>query len=142
MSYDLKLKKGDLVLNSDGQLGVVQRNEKLRQDVIKILLTDIGENKFHTFYGSKAGKLDIGTILSQDFFRTKVEESIIQAINNLMVLQRSQGRYQFVSPAEKILSINSVEAFRDENDPRMWSVFISIITLEQDELTQTITIRI
>ena len=65
-----------------------------------------------------------------------------QAIENLMVLQRNQSKYQYVSPAEKILKINNVEAFRDEADPRMWSVFISLTTLEQDQITQSITIRI
>mgnify|MGYP006230131093 CR=1 FL=1 len=41
-----------------------------------------------------------------------------------------------------LIKINNVEAFRDEADPRMWSVFISLTTLEQDQITQSITIRI
>lgn len=142
MSYDLKIVKGDLVLNSNGALETVERSKKIRQDILKILLTDIGENKMHPYYGSKAGKLDIGSILSEDFFKNKLEQSIAEAINNLIALQRNQSKYQYVSPAETLLSINSIEAYRDDNDPRMWSIFISLITLKQEEITESITIRI
>ena len=142
MSYDLKLLKGDLVLNNSGSLRIVERNSKLRQDILKILLTDIGENKYHQYYGCLAGRLDIGNILDQDFFKTRLEDSVKSAIKNLMILQRNQIKYQYVSPAETIVDISGVAAYRDKADPRMWSIFVSIITLEQDEITESITIRI
>jgi len=80
MSFDLKILKGDIVLDKAGDLKIVQRNSKIKQDILKILLTDIGENKFHSFYGSKAGKLDVGSILDQEFHRSKLDDSVAQAI--------------------------------------------------------------
>jgi len=142
MSFDLKLLKGDLVLNNSGQVKIVQRNSKIRQDILKILLTDIGENKFHYYYGCKAGKLNIGSVLDQEFHRAKIEESVMSSLKNLISLQSAQSKYQYVSPAERILSISSVEAGRDETDPRMWNVFISVLTLEQEEVVETLAIRI
>ena len=91
MSFDLKIQRGDLVLDSSGQLNIVERNDKLVQDIIKVLLTDLGENKFHPYYGSSTGKLDIGSVLDQDFFKTKIEDGVIQAINNLIALQKNQS---------------------------------------------------
>ena len=79
---------------------------------------------------------------SQEFHKAKLEDSISSALENLISLQNSQSRYQYVSPAERIISISSVQAGRDLNDPRMWNIFISVLTLEQDEITQTISIRI
>ena len=76
MSFDLKIQRGDLVLDSSGQLNIVERNDKIIQDIIKILLTDLGENKFHPYYGSSAGKLDVGSVLDQDFFKTKIEGAL------------------------------------------------------------------
>jgi len=142
MSYDLKLSKGDLVLNNSGELKIVDKNSKIRQDILKILLTEIGENKYHKYYGSQAGSLSIGGIVDEDFHKSKIEQSIFSALDNLISLQRNQMRFQYLSPAETILSISRVEAFRDLSDPRMWSVFVSVITLEQEELQESITIRI
>ena len=142
MSFDLKILKGDLVLSNSGSLKIVDRNAKLRQDILKILLTDIGENKYHQYYGCLAGKLDIGNVLSQEFFKTKLEESVYNSIVNLMTLQRYQMKSQYVSPAETIVAISGVEAFRDSADPRMWSIFVSVMTLEQNEIRESITIRI
>ena len=38
MSFDLKIAKGDLQLNGDGTISLVSGNQKLRQDILKILL--------------------------------------------------------------------------------------------------------
>ena len=124
------------------KLNIVERNDKIIQDIIKILLTDLGENKFHPYYGSSAGKLDVGSVLDQDFFKTKIEDSVIQAINNLISLQKNRAKFQYITPSETILEVSGVRVNRDTNDPRMWSVFVSVITLELQEISQTVTIRI
>ena len=52
MSFDLKIEGGDIKLEADGSLTTVFDNNKLRQEVVKILLTKLGENKYHPSYGS------------------------------------------------------------------------------------------
>ena len=51
MSYDLKLENGDLRISNTGDLILVIDNEKLLQDAIKILITPLGGNKTHPWYG-------------------------------------------------------------------------------------------
>ena len=52
MSFDLALERGDIKINRDGSMKTVFGNAKLRQDIMKILLTELGDNKFHPKYGS------------------------------------------------------------------------------------------
>ena len=61
MSFDLSIKNGDIYFDPGGSVKTVSKNSKLRQDIIKIILTDIGENRFHKGYGSAVGRL-IGTL--------------------------------------------------------------------------------
>ena len=55
MSFGLKLKNGDLKLSKDGTLEIVTKNSKLRQDIVKMLLTRKGSVKYHREYGSELG---------------------------------------------------------------------------------------
>ena len=45
MSFDLKITNGDLSIGSDGDISVVIGNQKIFQEIKKIVLTDVGENK-------------------------------------------------------------------------------------------------
>ena len=60
MSFDLTLNKGDIKITNTGTVSTVTSNAKLKQDIIKILLTEVGDNKFHPEYGSHVGALEIG----------------------------------------------------------------------------------
>ena len=142
MSFDLKLSNGDLVLNSSGQPDVVTGNNKIRQDILKILLTEEGENIYHQGYGSSVGSLNIGGTLDQQFTEKSMQTSVSNSIKKLISLQRFQSRTQFLSPSEVIVSIKDIQVYRDELDPRMWSIFVSVITQELEEVGQSVTIRL
>ncbi len=142
MSFDFKLIKGDIKIGADGSPEKVFRYPKLKQDLIKILLTDNGENKYHPSYGSDLGRLDIGTNADQSFVESELSSSAAKAINKLMQLQDFQRKRQYISPQETIIKINSVSVFRDTSDPRMWNVFISVVTAGLDEVNETLTIKL
>ena len=142
MSFDLKIINGDLSISKSGNLNVVSTNNKIKQDILKILLTGQGENKFHPSYGSLVGNLELGGITDAIYVSRNIEKSVADAINKLITLQRYQARYQYISPSETIVSVKSVEAYRDKADPRMWSVFASVITQELNEVSESLTIRI
>lgn len=142
MSFDLKIKNGDIVLDSSGLLTSVSGNQKIRQDIVKILLTNFGDNKFHARYGSDVGALKIGEVADQKLIEMDIKRSVEEAIRYLISLQRNQAKSQVLSLSEVILDISSISTERDSADPRLYNVFISILTQKLDIIEEVITIRI
>jgi hypothetical protein len=142
MSFDLKIVKGDIFIERDGSIKTVFGNEKLRQDIVKILLTKIDENKYHSSYGSNLGIIQVGNVQDETFLKQDLANSAQDAIKTLMSLQRVQAKSQYLSPSETIVDIKSIDIKRDTIDPRMYNIFISVLTQELDSITESITIRI
>jgi len=141
MSFDLKIFKGDLQIDNSGYIVTVSGNQKLRQDIIKILLTAYGDNKYHPGYGSGLGQIEIG---STDFKLTEAEikNTALSAINGLIAMQKRQARSQTLSPAEVIVSVLDIGVLRDNVDPRLYNLRISVLTQQLTEVFDNITIRL
>ncbi len=143
MSFDLKIVGGDIAINKDGSVKLVRDNEKIRQDIIKILLTKLGENKFHPQYGSEIGALQIGSIPDPELLDLDLSSSAETAVRKLISLQRAQARRgQFLSPGEVIVDIKNIAVARDEVDPRLYNIFISVLTQKLTTINETISVRI
>jgi len=142
MSFDLKIQNGDISIGSDGDVEFVIGNEKILQEVKKIVLTEIGENRFHPYYGSRAGSLSPGNIVDYNFISSEIKRSVTESIVNLMRLKEAQSRTQILNPSEVILSVDSVLVERDLIDPRVWSIFISITAQSLDEINTVVNIRV
>ena len=142
MSFDLGIKGGDIYFSPSGSPNLVSKNSKLRQDMLKIILTEVGENKFHRGYGSAIGKLSIGTAAGKDLVELDLKSSVENAIRKLMSLQKAQSRRQYLSPGEIIVSIVNIDAGRDNLDPRMYNVFVSVLTGELTEIRELVTVKI
>ena len=142
MSFDLKLEKGDIKIGTDGLIQTVTGNAKLKQDILKILLTQLGDNKFHPDYGSYIGVLQIGHYADEKLVVLDIESSARTAIRNLMSLQRAQARRQGLSPGEIIVDVANLSVTRDEVDPRLYNIYISVLTQELTEVGSNITVRI
>lgn len=142
MSYDLKITNGDISINKDGTLTTVNDNEKLRQDIIKIILTKVGENRYHPQYGSAVGALQIGSFADQEMIELDLASSAEEAVKFLMNLQKTQSKKQYLTPGEKIIAIKNIAIDRDQIDPRMYNIYISVYTEALTELSESLTIRI
>lgn len=142
MSFDLKIEGGDIKIEPDGNLSFVFDNSKLRQDIIKILLTKLGENKFHPSYGSEIGSIDIGYITDRATLELDLKGSVEEAIRKIMSLQKGQTLKQFVTPAERIVSLLNVDVKRDTIDPRLYNIFITVQTGALTSVGESITVRI
>jgi hypothetical protein len=142
MSFDLKIENGDIKIDVDGSLSLVFDNSKLRQDIIKILLTKLGENKFHPSYGSEIGAIDIGYVDDQELLEIDLKASVEESIKTLISLQKAQFLKQYISPAERIIAILDVSAKRDTIDPRLYSIFITVQTGALSSVTESVTVRI
>lgn len=112
--------ENDYRLSSSGDPLLVFNEDKLNQDVLKILTTVKGSNPFHTEYGS--------LIPSRIGLKALPESQAIintDAINALKVFQRIQGiqgTVQEVSPRERLARIISVNTTIANNDPTVFKV--------------------
>lgn len=142
MSFDLKIKNGDIVIDPSGSLSTVFGNSKIRQDIIKILLTRNGENRFHPRYGSDLGALKIGEVSDEKMLELDLQRSVEDAIKYLMSLQSYQSKKQVLSSGEIISAIRGISSDRDSEDPRLYNIYISVLTQKLDIVEEVITIRI
>ncbi len=142
MSFDLKIKNGDLAIGRDGDIDFVIDNEKMRQDIIKILLTKLRENKYHPYYGSSLGILEIGSVPDKQLIEDDLSSLTEESINILMRLQHKQSQSQYLTPGEVIVEVLGVSVARDESDPRGYNVSVSVITKKLTLVTESLTVRV
>jgi hypothetical protein len=126
MSFDLKLFGGDLVLNN-GDLAIVEDADKLVQDILKLVSTQLGSNPFFPGYGSPITQILIGTsdiLLSEEMATHQLKASI----ERLKDLQQDQIKHnQIVTPQEQIAVIRDVSIKQARDDPRYYYVNMTVI---------------
>lgn len=128
MSFDLKVRNGDLVLNR-GDFQTVVDSEKLIQDILKISLTTAGSNPMHPWYGSYVSRSLVGSGLSTDIIFQLGQTQLQNALEILKSLQDAQVKqFQRVSPDEQINSILDISINRNTRDPRLFDVIIKVVS--------------
>lgn len=142
MSYDLKIVGNDLAINPDGSVQTVRDNEKLKQDILKAILTARGSNKFHQWYGSTVSERTIGQVLDATQLEAEVTTSIQETLSTLMALQTAQARVQYVSPGETLAAIKDVRVERDSTDPRQWSITVEALTRQLTPVEETFYLKV
>jgi len=140
MSFDLAILNGDLVIAANADLGTVQGNPKLIQDILKIALTQAGANALQPWYGSLISQSLIGSYLSSDITISVAQSQLQNAIQNLQNLQNLQVQSgQTVTPDEQIAFINDISITRNPTDPRLYQVVISVLTRSFGSVSATFT---
>lgn len=124
MSFDLKIVGNDLAKNRDGSVQTVRDNEKLKQDILKAILTARGSNKFHQWYGSTVSERTIGQLLEDGQLEAEASAAIQETLSTIMALQTAQARVQYVSPGETLAAVKDIRVTRDSTDPRQWSLLL------------------
>ena len=128
MSFDLKIRNGDLVLDR-GDFKTVVDSEKLIQDILKICLTTAGSNPMNPWYGSYVSRSLVGSGLSTDIIFQLGQTQLQNALEILKSLQDSQVKqFQRVSPDEQINSILDISINRNTQDPRLFDVIIKVVS--------------
>lgn len=142
MSFDLKLQNGDIPIKN-GSLVLVRDQEKLVQDILKLLFTETGELKAHPWYGTPMLSKAIGSAFDYELLQREVVSAIQYGLNNLKVLQDLQERdNQYVSPREKLSKIGLVEVIFDPNDKRKMIVKIEVATRSNELITESFVVNI
>jgi hypothetical protein len=128
VSYDLKIKNGDLVIQN-GQPQTVIDSEKLIQSILKICLTDAGSLPFHPWYGSYLSRTVIGNPQHSGILVQIAKSQLNTALENLKNLQDAQIRtFQRVSADEQISAITEISVVQSQVDPRLFDVRIGVLS--------------
>jgi hypothetical protein len=128
MSFDLKIKNGDLCI-IQGQLQTVTDSEKLIQDILKMCLTTAGTNPIHPWYGSFISRTIVGNPLSNDVLIQIGKSQLTTALENLKNLQDLQIKsFQRVSADEQISAILDISIVRSSVDPRLFDIRVKALT--------------
>jgi len=142
MSFDFKLENGDIQLSNEKDLDIVVDNEKLLQDLLKILVTPLGGNKAHSWYGSNIGEIQVGGVFDLDFSLESSSAQARSATENLMRMQISQAQTQILSPAETITAIRDVYINTNNQDSRVLEVKVSVLTSALTVVTARFEVRL
>lgn len=140
MSFDLTIINGDLDLLQNGELRTVSNSEKLRQDILKMILTPVGSNKFHPWYGCTVTDDIIGKNLPENIMALDIQTSISDSLERLRVLQTQQISTQSVTLAELINVIGSVNAYRAAEDYRQLKVDVTVFARDLTEINEVFSI--
>lgn len=143
MSFDLKLSNGDLVIEPDGGLKKVYNEEKLTQDLLKIVLTPQGSSILYPWYGSPLNERTIGTLLDPKILKFEMVNAVQLAIRNLIELQRAQERDgQYISPAETIGQILEIDILRSPYDARTYYLKIKVAARRGNVVEESFSVTI
>lgn len=139
MSFDFALVGNDLAKLPDGKIRTITDTPKLRQDVLKIILTPLGSNKFHMWYGCTVAEDIIGKNLPDNVMILDIKTSIAQSLERLKTLQMRQATSQKVTLSELINLVGNVNAYRSPEDPRQIKIEVVVysrrLTKVEEELT-------
>jgi len=142
MSFDLRIEANDLKINPDGTIQTVRDNEKLVQDIVKAILTTLGSNRFHNWYGSLLSSAMIGQVLDASMAEIEAESAISNTLSNLIALQKSQAQFQYVSAGETIAAVRDISVTRDETDPRQYQITVSVLTKKLTIVEETFSLTV
>jgi phage baseplate assembly protein W len=143
MSFDLRIRDGDLKLGRNGDLDIVQDTEKLVQDIVKIVSTQIGANPFFPWYGSPITKSLLGRSFDRRFVSSVATQQLRTTLERLQTLQQDQmRRNQIVTPQEQIAAIQKVYVDRNIVDPRFYTIVLTVLTKAFSKVEIPLSIRL
>ena len=140
MSIDLKIINGDLVI-TQGALQTVQDSEKLIQDILKILLTDVGADPLQPSYGSYLSRSVIGNPMQNGAITQIAKSQINTCMVNLQQLQQLQIKsMQKMSADEQLAAVTGISVIRSSSDPRLFNIKVSGLTKGFQPITTAFTL--
>ena len=99
--------ENDLRWDEFGELQSIGGTDLLYQNVAKTLLTELGSNPYHAWYGSNANRL-IGQ-KNNAAIGVSLRLSVQQALDKFQKVQQDLKRVQDITPEERLISVQSVD---------------------------------
>lgn len=129
MSFDLKLEQGDIRLSGSSDLATVENGEKLTQDVLKIVTTQLGANKRFPWYGCPLTQSMIGRAFDSVFINSIASNQLRFSITNLQRLQQEQlTNDQIVTKQEQIAAVQNLGVNQNTIDPRFFNIDLTVLS--------------
>lgn len=137
MSFDLKLQNGSFLI-FNGEPETVSGIEKLQQDVIKIVSTELGTVKLHSWYGTSLRHSIIGTASSVQSLKSEVIRTVSNALNNLKLIhEQNEKSGQVLTSKEVIGQVDSIDCL-ETTDIRQLIIYIKITTRSGIKMTESL----
>ena len=123
----------DLSFTEQGHFLFAENEMKLAQDVGKIVITVIGSNFHHTWYGTNLLNF-LGSAADPNFFKIQISSDITKAIRKLIDLQTKQKLYQtdYLDNRELIGSISYVDVRVHETNQTRINAKVGIISVSNE----------
>lgn len=119
----------DMAFSELGRFYFVENEDKLAQDVEKIVITVIKSNFHHPWYGTNLMTF-LGSSADPNFFKIQISSDITKALRKLVDLQSKQRLYQskYMNDRELIGAINYINVALHETDPTRVNAKVGIIS--------------
>jgi phage baseplate assembly protein W len=116
--------ENDILFDEFGSMKLIGGYDLLYQRIAKCLLTELGSNPYHSFYGSNAmtligQKVSAGVVIS---LRTSVQN----ALDTLIDVQTQQSKVQEMSLEERVKRVRSIDVSTVGNDETSYLVRVSV----------------
>ena len=115
----------DISYTKLGKVNMVENEEKLLQEVLKGLSTELGSNQFHDWIGTQLYNLVGSKIYNVEIIKSKMVQEITNYLDKYTEIQNQQSRFQDVTDREafyKVLSIDIQPSY--DVDISYWTVSI------------------
>lgn len=128
--------ENDYRFDTLGEAVMVEGNNLLYQECLKIVLTDLGSNVYSPWYGSNVSS-SIGSKLAAGS-AAAIQASVRKALDSLQGLQSNQAKYQQVTAKERLYAIDQVSVTPSPQDPTAFLIELSVRSYSFDAVNITI----
>lgn len=119
-----------------GGLKEVTDENLLYQLCMKAILTDLGSNPYHRWYGSTVrsaiGKKNLGGV------QAALSASVSECLRRVQDLQTEQAKYQPISAKERLYAVDYVEVSPVEDNPFAYLLEVGVRNFSSDPVNITI----
>lgn len=115
-----------------GSPKIIVDENLLYQQLQKLLLTRLGSNPYHAWYGTSIPSR-IGNKTS-NLTATQLKEEVRRALTNFQTVQREQAKYQALSLKEQLYRVVRVDAFPHKEDPTLYYVEVEVMNASTERI--------
>ena len=130
------LTENDYRFDERGEVLLVDDENLLLQNSLKVLLTEKGSNPFYPWYGSTI-RSRIGA-KSLGFVAGMLREDVKVALQKVRQVQTTQSKYQEVTRKERMYAIRNVEVYPHRDDPTTYMVNVEVQNASADPVSLSV----
>lgn len=132
--------ENDVRFDNAGQAIYIENEDLLYQAALKIVLTDLGSNPYHPWYGttirSRIGSKAVANVAAV------ISEDVRRALSKLQSIQSDQAEYQQVTAKERLYAILGVRTVPHQQDPTTFLVDVTIQNASSEPISLSIVFSV